>query len=65
MQDLKIELNKYGNDLNTDITIIKERGEAKAIAKRDYRVALVKEILLLNRLSQLKYLESEIEVLKR
>ncbi|CAK7054470.1 hypothetical protein [Tissierella sp.] len=54
MQDLKIELN-----------IIKERGEAKAIAKRDYRVALVKEILLLNRLSQLKYLESEIEVLKK
>ncbi|MGJ0848772.1 hypothetical protein ACR77J_19075 [Tissierella praeacuta] len=47
MQDLQIELNKLRIDLNKAITIIKERGKAKAIAERDYRVELAKEILRL------------------
>lgn len=47
MQDLQIELNKYRSDLNKAITIIRERGKAKAIAERDYRIELAKEILLL------------------
>lgn len=47
MQDLQIELNKLRIDLNKAITIIKERGKAKAIAERDYRVELAKEILKL------------------
>ncbi|MDR7856324.1 hypothetical protein [Tissierella sp.] len=47
MQDLQIELNKLRSDLNKAITIIKERGKNKAIAERDYRVALGKQILLL------------------
>ena len=47
MQDLQIELNKYRSDLNKAITIIKVRGKAKAIAERDYRVELAKEILRL------------------
>ncbi len=47
MQDLQIELNKYRSDLNKAITIIRERGKNRAIAERDYRVELAKEILLL------------------
>ncbi|WMM26683.1 hypothetical protein RBU61_08390 [Tissierella sp. MB52-C2] len=47
MQDLQMELNKYRNDLSKAITIIKVRGKAKAIAERDYRVELAKEILRL------------------
>jgi hypothetical protein len=47
MQDLQIELNKYKNDLNKAITIIRERGKNRAIAERDYRVELAKEILRL------------------
>ncbi len=47
MQDLQIELNKYRSDLNKVITIIRERGKNRAIAERDYRVELAKEILRL------------------
>jgi hypothetical protein len=47
MQDLQIELNKYRSELNKAITIIRERGKNRAIAERDYRVELAKEILLL------------------
>ncbi|MCQ4921543.1 hypothetical protein NE686_00475 [Tissierella carlieri] len=47
MQDLQIELNKYRSDLNKAITIIRERGKSRAIAERDYRVELAKEILRL------------------
>ena len=47
MQDLQIELNKYRSDLNKAITIIRERGKNRAIAERDYRVELAKEILRL------------------
>jgi hypothetical protein len=47
MQDLQIELNKYRSDLNKAITVIRERGENRAIAERDYRVELAKEILRL------------------
>lgn len=47
MQELQIELNNYRMDLNKAITIIRERGKAKAVAERDYRVELAKEILKL------------------
>ena len=47
MQDLYIELSTLRTDLNKAITILKERGQAKAIAERDYRVAVAKEILKL------------------
>lgn len=47
MQDLYIELSTLRNDLAKAITILKERGQAKAIAERDYRVAVAKEILKL------------------
>ena len=47
MQDLYIELSTLRTDLNKAITILKERGQAKAIAERDYRVAVAKEILIL------------------
>ena len=47
MQDLQIELNKYRSELNKTITIIRERGKNRAIAERDYRVELAKEMLRL------------------
>ena len=47
MQDLYIELSTLRTDLNKAITILKKRGQAKAIAERDYRVAVAKEILKL------------------
>lgn len=47
MQSLQAELNNLRNDLNKAITIIRERGKNKAIAERDYRVAVAKEILIL------------------
>lgn len=47
MQDLQIELSTLRSDLNNAITIIRERGTAKAVAERDYRVALAKGILKL------------------
>lgn len=47
MQDLYIELSTLRTDLNKAITILKERGQAKAIAERDYRVAVAKEMLIL------------------
>ena len=47
MQELQIELNNLRSDLNKAIKIIKERGKSKAIAERDYRVELAKEILRL------------------
>lgn len=46
MQELQIELNSLRGDLNKAIAIIRERGKAKAVAERDYRMALAKEILL-------------------
>ena len=48
---MQIELNKYRSDLNKAITIIKERGKTKAIAERNYRVELAKEILRLEVIS--------------
>lgn len=47
MQSLQVELNNLRNDLNKAIAIIRERGKNKAIAERDYRVAVAKEILIL------------------
>lgn len=47
MQDLQIELNNLRSDLNKAITIIRERGKNRAIAERDYRVELAKEMLRL------------------
>lgn len=46
MQDLQIELKKLREKLDTAITELKKRGQAKAQAEHDYRVALAKEILL-------------------
>lgn len=47
MQDLVTELNIHRNNLNKAIKELKERGQAKAKAERDYRVELSKEILKL------------------
>lgn len=47
MQDLTIELNKLRQDLNFAIKEIRERGQAKSKAERDYRVALAQNILVL------------------
>lgn len=47
MQDLTVELNKLRQDLNFAIKEIRERGQAKSIAERDYRVALATNILVL------------------
>ncbi len=47
MQDLQIELNNLRSDLNKAVTIIRERGKNRAIAERDYRVELAKEMLRL------------------
>jgi capsule polysaccharide export protein KpsE/RkpR len=46
MQDLQIELKKYRDKLDTAIKTLQERGQAKAQAEHDYRVALAKEILM-------------------
>lgn len=45
MQDLVNELNLHRGNLNLAIKELKTRGQAKAEAERDYRVALAKEIL--------------------
>ena len=45
MQDLINELNLHRGNLNLAIKELKTRGQAKAEAERDYRVALAKEIL--------------------
>lgn len=47
MQDLINELNHHRQSLNYAIKELKARGQAKAEAERDYRVALAKEILRL------------------
>lgn len=47
MQDLYIELTTLRNNLDKSIKILKERGQAKSEAEKDYRVALAKEILIL------------------
>lgn len=47
MQDLVTELNIHRSNLNKAIKELKERGQAKAKAERDYRVELSKEILKL------------------
>lgn len=47
MQDLINELNLHRGNLNLAIKELKARGQAKAEAERDYRVALAKEILRL------------------
>ena len=47
MQSLQSEMTNLRAELNKAITILKERGQAKAIAERDYRVAVAKEILVL------------------
>ena len=44
MQDLLKELNSYRSDLDSAITIIRERKIEKARAEREYRVELAKEI---------------------
>lgn len=45
MQDLINELNLHRGNLNLAIKELKIRGQAKAEAERDYRVALAKEML--------------------
>lgn len=47
MQDLYTELTELRDGLNNAITILKQRGQHKAMAERDYRVALQKEMLAL------------------
>jgi len=47
MQDLINELNLHRGNLNLAIKELKTRGQAKAKAERDYRVALAKEMLKL------------------
>lgn len=47
MQDLVTELNIHRSNLNKAIKELKERGQVKAKAERDYRVELSKEILRL------------------
>ncbi len=47
MQSLQIELSDLREDLNKAIRIIRERGRKKALAERDYRVEVAKEILIL------------------
>ena len=47
MQDLYHELTTLRNNLGQAITILKERGQDKALAERDYRVAMAKEMLIL------------------
>src|SRR5690554_1277491 len=47
MQDLMIELNSHRKMLNTAITELRKRGQAKAEAEKNYRVALQQEILKL------------------
>ena len=46
MQDLQCELQQLRSKLDTAITELKKRGQAKAQAEHDYRVSLAKEILL-------------------
>jgi hypothetical protein len=46
MQDLIQEMNKIRQELNQAIHILKQRGQDKAKAEHDYRVALAKEILI-------------------
>lgn len=47
MQDLVTELNIHRSNLNKAIKELKERGQVKAKAERDYRVELSKGILRL------------------
>lgn len=45
MQDLIIELKTLRNTLNKAIYELKERGQAKALAEKNYRIGLQKKIL--------------------
>lgn len=45
MQDLQIELSAYRVNLNNAIKELRVRGQVKAKAERDYRVALAKKML--------------------
>ena len=45
MQDLLNELNKQRKTLDRAITALVSKGKEKAMAERDYRIALQKEIL--------------------
>ena len=47
MQDLLNELNLHRGNLNLAIKELKTRGQAKAEAEKNYRVALAKEMLRL------------------
>ena len=47
MQSLQSEMTTLRANLNKAITTLKERGQTKAKAERDYRVAVAKEILIL------------------
>lgn len=46
MLDLYVEMQEMRKTLNLAIEELKKRGQKKATAERDYRVALAKEILL-------------------
>jgi hypothetical protein len=46
MQDLQMELKQLRNKLDTAITELKKRGQHKAQAEHDYRVALAKEMTI-------------------
>lgn len=46
MQDLYNEMQRLRNELNLAIEFSKSRGKELAIAERDYRIALAKQILI-------------------
>ena len=46
MQDLMIEMQQLRNTLSLAINELKKRGQAKAKAEQEYRVALAKEMLI-------------------
>lgn len=46
MQDLIQEMNEIRQQLNKAINILKKRGQDKAKAEHDYRIALAQEILI-------------------
>ena len=46
MQDLQMEMRQLRHDLAVAIKELKKRGQAKAQAEHDYRVALAKEMLI-------------------
>jgi hypothetical protein len=46
MQDLYIEMQNKRKELNRAIKEAKERGESMAMAEKEYRIALAKEMLI-------------------